>query len=125
MTPPQVIPSTEGTQSCRARGPSCLAYSLGRRGDAPASFTRTSARGVPRAAILSFVHFSMLTDPSGRERLIYSGPVAAFVLAVALTPDLLTGDRADPAPPAVAAPGTPAGSGSPTTRRALRPVRGG
>ncbi|SEE32395.1 hypothetical protein SAMN05216532_7762 [Streptomyces sp. 2231.1] len=52
----------------------------------------------PPGGVLSFVLFSMLTDPSGRERLIFSGLVAACVLAVALTRDLLTGDRADPAP---------------------------
>ncbi|MFD6239923.1 amino acid permease [Streptomyces diastaticus] len=34
-----------------------MAFSLGRRGDAPASFARVSARGVPRAAILGSVVF--------------------------------------------------------------------
>ncbi|MEV7794578.1 amino acid permease [Streptomyces sp. NPDC087512] len=148
-----------------------MAFSLGRRGDAPASFARTNGRGVPTAAILSSVAFGflavffnyewpdtvfafllnasgavalfvwmvicftqlrmrgiilrenpdrlvvrmwlfpyltwatigmiafvlayMLTDPAAREQLVFSGLVAALVLAVALVRDRLgsgTGD---------------------------------
>ncbi|MGW0816500.1 amino acid permease [Streptomyces viridiviolaceus] len=146
-----------------------MAFSLGRRGDAPKSFARTTARGVPRAAILSSVAFGflavffnykwpdtvfafllnasgavalfvwlviaftqlrmrriilqenpeklivkmwlfpyltwatigmisfvlayMLTDPAARDQLIFSGLVAAVVLAVALIRDLVRRDR--------------------------------
>ncbi|GHH87238.1 hypothetical protein GCM10018793_62330 [Streptomyces sulfonofaciens] len=37
-----------------------MAFSLGRRGDAPQAFARTSTRGVPRAAILGSVVFGFL-----------------------------------------------------------------
>ncbi|MEW2259650.1 amino acid permease [Streptomyces sp. NPDC047869] len=150
-----------------------MAFSLGRRGDAPKSFAHTSTHGVPRAAILSSVAFGflavffnykwpdtvfafllnasgavalfvwlvisftqlrmrriilrenpdklvvrmwlfpyltwatilmivfvlayMLTDPSGREQLTFSGLVAALVVAVALVRDRLGSGRSDTA----------------------------
>ncbi|MEU0602961.1 amino acid permease [Streptomyces sp. NPDC006393] len=67
-----------------------MAFSLGRRGDAPASFARTSARGVPRAAILASVAFGFLAvffnyewpDTVFAFLLNASGAVALFVWLV-------------------------------------------
>ncbi|MFF8842246.1 amino acid permease [Streptomyces sp. NPDC015127] len=67
-----------------------MAFSLGRRGDAPASFARTSPRGVPTAAILSSVAFGFLAvffnykwpDTVFEFLLNSSGAVALFVWLV-------------------------------------------
>ncbi|MDI3419175.1 amino acid permease [Streptomyces luteolus] len=67
-----------------------MAFSLGRRGDAPQSFARTTARGVPRAAILASVAFGFLavffnykwTDTVFAFLLNASGAVALFVWLV-------------------------------------------
>ncbi|MEU6113238.1 amino acid permease [Streptomyces sp. NPDC047117] len=67
-----------------------MAFSLGRRGDAPKAFARTSARGVPRAAILSSVLFGFVAvffnyewpDTVFAFLLNSSGAVALFVWLV-------------------------------------------
>jgi GABA permease len=67
-----------------------MAFSLGRRGDAPRSFTRVDKRGVPRAAILSSVVFGFLAvffnyvwpDTVFQFLLNSSGAVALFVWLV-------------------------------------------
>ncbi|MEU8761002.1 amino acid permease [Streptomyces sp. NPDC048659] len=67
-----------------------MAFSLGQRGDAPRAFTRTSARGVPRAAILSSVVFGFVAvffnykwpDTVFAFLLNASGAVALFVWLV-------------------------------------------
>ncbi|MFF2655300.1 amino acid permease [Streptomyces sp. NPDC058045] len=67
-----------------------MAFSLGRRGDAPAAFARTSERGVPRAAILSSVVFGFVAvffnyqwpDTVFAFLLNSSGAVALFVWLV-------------------------------------------
>ncbi|MEV4333152.1 amino acid permease [Streptomyces sp. NPDC049597] len=67
-----------------------MAFSLGQRGDAPASFARTNARGVPMAAILSSVAFGFLAvffnykwpDTVFEFLLNASGAVALFVWLV-------------------------------------------
>ncbi|GHJ37598.1 amino acid permease [Streptomyces sp. TS71-3] len=67
-----------------------MAFSLGRRGDAPRSFARTSGRGVPRAAILGSVVFGFLAvffnyrwpDTVFAFLLNSSGAVALFVWLV-------------------------------------------
>ncbi|MET8676298.1 amino acid permease [Streptomyces sp. NPDC004647] len=71
-----------------------MAFSLGRRGDAPASFARTNARGVPRTAILASVAFGFVAvffnyiwkDTVFQFLLNSSGAVALFVwLVICLT----------------------------------------
>ncbi|MFI9582068.1 amino acid permease [Streptomyces sp. NPDC052236] len=67
-----------------------MAFSLGRRGDAPKAFGRTNARGVPRAAILGSVVFGFLAvffnykwpDTVFAFLLNSSGAVALFVWLV-------------------------------------------
>ncbi|MFJ5100022.1 amino acid permease [Streptomyces sp. NPDC088554] len=67
-----------------------MAYSLGRRSDAPKSFGQTSARGVPRAAILASVAFGFVAvffnyqwpDTVFAFLLNSSGAVALFVWLV-------------------------------------------
>ena len=67
-----------------------MAFSLGRRGDAPKAFARVSARGVPRVAILSSVVFGFLavffnyTSPNTVFKFLInsSGAVALFVWLV-------------------------------------------
>ncbi|WP_255951741.1 amino acid permease [Streptomyces odontomachi] len=67
-----------------------MAFSLGRRGDAPRAMARTSARGVPRAAILGSVLFGFLAvffnyrwpDTVFAFLLNSSGAVALFVWLV-------------------------------------------
>lgn len=67
-----------------------MAFSLGRRGDAPRAFARTNARGVPRAAILSSVLFGFVAvffnykwpDTVFAFLLNSSGAVALFVWLV-------------------------------------------
>ncbi|MET8179570.1 amino acid permease [Streptomyces sp. NPDC005336] len=67
-----------------------MAFSLGRRGDAPAAFGRTTARGVPQAAILGSVVFGFLAvwfnyqwpDTVFDFLLNSSGAVALFVWLV-------------------------------------------
>ncbi|MDQ1006372.1 GABA permease [Streptomyces sp. V4I23] len=67
-----------------------MAFSLGQRGDAPAAFARTNARGVPMAAILSSVAFGFLAvffnykwpDTVFEFLLNASGAVALFVWLV-------------------------------------------
>jgi GABA permease len=67
-----------------------MAFSLGQRGDAPASLARTNARGVPVAAILSSVAFGFLAvffnyrwpDTVFEFLLNASGAVALFVWLV-------------------------------------------
>ncbi|AXG77854.1 amino acid permease [Streptomyces paludis] len=67
-----------------------MAFSLGRRGDAPASFARVTKRGVPRAAILSSVLFGFVAvffnyrwpDTVFAFLLNSSGAVALFVWLV-------------------------------------------
>jgi GABA permease len=71
-----------------------MAFSLGRRGDAPRAFHRTSRRGVPHVAILSSVAFGFLAvwfnyqwpDTVFQFLLNSSGAVALFVwLVICLT----------------------------------------
>ncbi|MCF3964159.1 amino acid permease [Streptomyces fuscigenes] len=71
-----------------------MAFSLGRRGDAPRAFNRTSSRGVPHVAILSSVAFGFLAvwfnyqwpDTVFQFLLNSSGAVALFVwLVICLT----------------------------------------
>ncbi|GGV32784.1 amino acid ABC transporter permease [Streptomyces longisporoflavus] len=71
-----------------------MAFSLGRRGDAPKSFARTNARGVPQAAILGSVVFGFVAvwfnyqwkDTVFDFLLNSSGAVALFVwLMIAFT----------------------------------------
>ncbi|MFJ4921955.1 amino acid permease [Streptomyces sp. NPDC088725] len=67
-----------------------MAFSLGKRGDAPASFARTNARGVPQVAILSSVVFGFVAvffnyqwpDTVFAFLLNSSGAVALFVWLV-------------------------------------------
>ncbi len=67
-----------------------MAFSLGRRGDAPAAFARVNARGVPRTAILASVLFGFLAvffnyewpDTVFQFLLNASGAVALFVWLV-------------------------------------------
>ncbi|MER6910843.1 amino acid permease [Streptomyces sp. NPDC000594] len=67
-----------------------MAFSLGRRGDAPGSFARTDARGVPRTAILASVLFGFVAvffnyrwpDTVFAFLLNSSGAVALFVWLV-------------------------------------------
>ncbi|MFI1887239.1 amino acid permease [Streptomyces jumonjinensis] len=67
-----------------------MAFSLGRRGDAPKSFARTDGRGVPRAAILASVLFGFVAvffnyrwpDTVFAFLLNSSGAVALFVWLV-------------------------------------------
>ncbi|NWF29093.1 amino acid permease [Streptomyces sp. PKU-EA00015] len=67
-----------------------MAFSLGQRGDAPATFARTNARGVPMAAIVSSVAFGFLAvffnykwpDTVFEFLLNASGAVALFVWLV-------------------------------------------
>ncbi|WP_274558431.1 amino acid permease [Streptomyces spiramyceticus] len=67
-----------------------MAFSLGRRGDAPKAFARTNAQGVPRAAILSSVAFGFVAvffnykwpDTVFAFLLNSSGAVALFVWLV-------------------------------------------
>ncbi|MFD3451052.1 amino acid permease [Streptomyces sp. NPDC058691] len=67
-----------------------MAFSLGRRGDAPKAFGRTSARGVPRAAILGSVVFGFVAvffnykypDTVFLFLLNASGAIALFVWLV-------------------------------------------
>jgi GABA permease len=67
-----------------------MAFSLGGRGDAPKSFARTSARGVPQVAILSSVAFGFLAvffnykwpDSVFAFLLNSSGAVALFIWLV-------------------------------------------
>jgi GABA permease len=67
-----------------------MAFSLGRRGDAPKAFGRTNSRGVPRAAILGSVVFGFLAvffnykwpDTVFAFLLNSSGAVALFVWLV-------------------------------------------
>ncbi|MGW1000561.1 amino acid permease [Streptomyces sp. NPDC002520] len=67
-----------------------MAFSLGRRGDAPKAFARTTSRGVPRAAILSSVVFGFVAvffnyefpDSVFLFLLNSSGAVALFVWLV-------------------------------------------
>ncbi|MGR3937990.1 amino acid permease [Streptomyces sp. BRA346] len=67
-----------------------MAFSLGQRGDAPASFARTTARGVPQAAILGSVVFGFIAvwfnyqwpDTVFEFLLNSSGAVALFVWLV-------------------------------------------
>ncbi|MET7937709.1 amino acid permease [Streptomyces sp. NPDC005322] len=67
-----------------------MAFSLGRRGDAPAAFARTNTRGVPQAAILGSVVFGFLAvwfnyqwpDTVFDFLLNSSGAVALFVWLV-------------------------------------------
>ncbi|MFF4230019.1 amino acid permease [Streptomyces sp. NPDC001820] len=67
-----------------------MAFSLGRRGDAPKAFARTNSRGVPRAAILGSVVFGFLAvffnykwpDTVFAFLLNSSGAVALFVWLV-------------------------------------------
>lgn len=67
-----------------------MAFSLGERGDAPASFGRTNRRGVPRAAILASVAFGFVAvffnyiakDTVFEFLLNSSGAVALFVWLV-------------------------------------------
>lgn len=67
-----------------------MAFSLGRRGDAPAAFARTNGRGVPQAAILSSVLFGFVAvffnykwpDTVFAFLLNSSGAVALFVWLV-------------------------------------------
>ncbi|WP_267245476.1 amino acid permease [Streptomyces sp. PR69] len=67
-----------------------MAFSLGQRGDAPASFARTSARGVPRVAVLASVLFGFVAvffnykwpDTVFAFLLNSSGAVALFVWLV-------------------------------------------
>lgn len=67
-----------------------MAFSLGRRGDAPRSFARTNRRGVPQAAILSSVVFGFVAvffnyewpDTVFKFLLNSSGAVALFVWLV-------------------------------------------
>ncbi|MEU0991525.1 amino acid permease [Streptomyces sp. NPDC005953] len=67
-----------------------MAFSLGKRGDAPGSFARTDSRGVPRAAILSSVLFGFVAvffnyrwpDTVFAFLLNSSGAVALFVWLV-------------------------------------------
>ncbi|MFE3828792.1 amino acid permease [Streptomyces sp. NPDC059092] len=67
-----------------------MAFSLGRRGDAPSSFARTNTRGVPQAAILSSVAFGFVAvffnyqwpDTVFAFLLNSSGAVALFVWLV-------------------------------------------
>ena len=67
-----------------------MAFSLGRRGDAPKAFARTNSRGVPRAAILSSVLFGFVAvffnyqwpDTVFAFLLNSSGAVALFVWLV-------------------------------------------
>ncbi|MEU1280494.1 amino acid permease [Streptomyces sp. NPDC005805] len=67
-----------------------MAFSLGQRGDAPASFAKVNARGVPMAAILSSVAFGFLAvffnykwpDTVFEFLLNSSGAVALFVWLV-------------------------------------------
>ncbi|WP_443042535.1 amino acid permease [Streptomyces sp. NBC_00344] len=64
-----------------------MAFSLGRRGDAPRSFARTSGRGVPRVAILASVVFGFVAvgfnylwpDTVFQFLLNSSGAIALFV----------------------------------------------
>ncbi|MGP4000386.1 amino acid permease [Streptomyces sp. 8N706] len=67
-----------------------MAFSLGRRGDAPKAFARTNARGVPQAAILGSVLFGFVAvffnykwpDTVFQFLLNSSGAVALFVWLV-------------------------------------------
>ncbi|MBT2505231.1 amino acid permease [Streptomyces sp. ISL-98] len=67
-----------------------MAFSLGKRGDAPKAFARTNAQGVPRAAILSSVAFGFVAvffnykwpDTVFAFLLNSSGAVALFVWLV-------------------------------------------
>ncbi|RNG17700.1 amino acid permease [Streptomyces botrytidirepellens] len=67
-----------------------MAFSLGQRGDAPAAFARTTARGVPQAAILGSVVFGFVAvwfnyqwpDTVFEFLLNSSGAVALFVWLV-------------------------------------------
>ncbi|WP_063734148.1 amino acid permease [Streptomyces sp. RTd22] len=67
-----------------------MAFSLGQRGDAPASFAKTTARGVPQAAILGSVVFGFVAvwfnyqwpDTVFEFLLNSSGAVALFVWLV-------------------------------------------
>ncbi|WP_329018924.1 amino acid permease [Streptomyces sp. NBC_00690] len=67
-----------------------MAFSLGKRGDAPGAFARTDSRGVPRAAILSSVLFGFVAvffnyrwpDTVFAFLLNSSGAVALFVWLV-------------------------------------------
>jgi GABA permease len=67
-----------------------MAFSLGRRGDAPKAFARTNSRGVPQAAILGSVIFGFLAvffnykwpDTVFAFLLNSSGAVALFVWLV-------------------------------------------
>nr|WP_246213833.1 amino acid permease [Kitasatospora viridis] len=67
-----------------------MAFSLGRRGDAPASFARVTGRGVPRTAILASVVFGFVavffnyTSPGTVFQFLLnsSGAVALFVWLV-------------------------------------------
>ncbi|MFF8955985.1 amino acid permease [Streptomyces sp. NPDC014894] len=67
-----------------------MAFSLGRRGDAPRSFARTDSRGVPRAAILASVLFGFIAvffnyrwpDTVFAFLINSSGAVALFVWLV-------------------------------------------
>ncbi|MCQ8827669.1 amino acid permease [Streptomyces malaysiensis] len=67
-----------------------MAFSLGRRGDAPAAFARTNSRGVPQAAILGSVVFGFVAvwfnyqwpDTVFTFLLNSSGAVALFVWLV-------------------------------------------
>ncbi|MEU4212978.1 amino acid permease [Streptomyces sp. NPDC026206] len=67
-----------------------MAFSLGRRGDAPKAFSRTSPNGVPRAAILGSVVFGFLSvifnyvwpDTVFKFLLNASGAIALFVWLV-------------------------------------------
>ncbi|WP_432094402.1 amino acid permease [Streptomyces sp. bgisy100] len=67
-----------------------MAFSLGRRGDAPKAFARTNARGVPQAAILGSVVFGFVAvffnykwpDTVFQFLLNSSGAVALFVWLV-------------------------------------------
>jgi gamma-aminobutyrate permease len=67
-----------------------MAFSLGGRGDAPASFARTTERGVPRAAILASVVFGFVAvffnyvwpDTVFQFLLNSSGAIALFVWLV-------------------------------------------
>ncbi|OUD04241.1 amino acid permease [Streptomyces swartbergensis] len=67
-----------------------MAFSLGQRGDAPRSFVRTNARGVPQAAILASVVFGFVAvafnylwpDTVFQFLLNSSGAVALFVWLV-------------------------------------------
>lgn len=82
---------SDGLQAgLKSRHLSRMAFSLGRRGDAPKAFARTNARGVPLAAILSSVLFGFVAvffnyqwpDTVFAFLLNSSGAVALFVWLV-------------------------------------------